>query len=63
MAISFLELCLFAITSIRWVLCQTYLNYVTELLRAGILVEFAILKETTKPDSEMLEGKGVITGE
>jgi len=29
-----------------------------------ILVEFTILKheETTKPDTEMLEGKGVITG-
>jgi len=28
-----------------------------------ILVEFTILKhETTKPDKEMLEGKGAITG-
>ena len=45
-------------------LCQAFLNCVTELLWAGILVEFTILKheETTKPDTEMLEGKGAITG-
>ena len=45
-------------------LCQAFLNCVTELLWAGILVEFTILKheETTEPDTEMFEGKGVITG-